>query len=89
MKITIEQNDGQKEEFEADIVAMSAQIGDGTRIIVSGEGKAIQYACLCKGLLDVREEIFTKHPSVKKIIEIADILGSLKNEAEEESHDES
>lgn len=88
MKVTIEQN-GQKEEFDADVVAVSAQIGDSTRIVVAGEGKAVQYACLCEGLLDAREEIFSKHPSVKAIVEIKNILESIKSEEEEGNHDES
>lgn len=88
MKITIETNDGQKKELEADVVAMSAQNGEGTRIIILGEGTAIQHACVCEGLLDARKEILEKHPSIKAIIDIKDILGGLKGE-EEEPHDES
>lgn len=89
MKITIEQNDGQKKEFEADVVAMLAQNGESTRIIIAGEGTALQHMCVCEGLLEAREEIFTKHPSVKAISEIKNILDSFKSEAEEETHDKS
>lgn len=77
MKITIEQNDGQKKEFEADIVAMSAQTGESTHIYVNGGGDSIQWACVCESLNEIRENIFSDHPSVKSLLILKGLADTL------------
>ena len=86
MKITIEQNDGTKKEYEADIVAMSAQKGEKSRLYVVGNGNGVQLSCLCELLRIGKGSIFSDHPSEDSLTALKKFSNWL---CKEESHDES
>lgn len=70
MKVTVENDEGEREEFECDGLALVAQSGKATKAIINGACDFAQWACICVALDDVKGKIADSNPLIEAAVRL-------------------
>ena len=83
MKVTVENDKGERKEFECDGLALVTVKGDDVRSIIEGRCSTIQMAGVCAALMKSVESIFEKDKGVEILVRMSE-LGDTNKENEDD-----
>ena len=70
MKVTVENDKGERKEFECDGLALVAQNGEKIKSFVAGKCDAVQWACICVVLDDAKRKIADTNPLIETAVRL-------------------
>ena len=70
MKVTVENDKGERKEFECDGLAFVAQNGTETNSLIEGGCNAAQWACICVTLDEMKGKIVNSNPMIDAVVRL-------------------
>lgn len=70
MKVTVENDKGERKEFECDGLALVAQNGKATKVVIDGACDFAQWACICVALDDAKRKIADTNPLIETAVRL-------------------